>query len=85
MCETHISQICHLIDITLGMHAVNFQRKSNALQSRFSNFTLHQELVMQNSAHNVQHTNNNKWQFVVELFEEDSPMTRNNSEVAPEL
>ena len=30
------------------------------------------------SAHNVQHQNNKKWQYFVELLEEDSLMTRNN-------
>ena len=41
-------------------------------------------LFIESSAHNVQPTNNTKWQYNVDLFEEDPLMTRNISEVAPE-
>ena len=50
---------------------------------KFSNFTLHQR-VYTSSAHNIQHTNNNKWKYNVELFDEGSLMARNDCEVAPE-
>ena len=52
---------------------------------KFSNFTLNHRLFMKSSAHNDRHTNNKKWQYIVELFEEDSLMRRNNSGVAPEV
>ena len=52
--------------------------------TKFYNFTLHHRLFIKTSAHNIQHTNNKKWQYIVELFEEDSLMTRNHSEVAQE-
>ena len=47
-------------------------------------FTLHPRLFIKSSAHSIQHTNNEKWQYIVELFEDTSLMIRNNSEVAPE-
>ena len=59
--------------------------KPGRMNTKFSNFTLHHRLFIKSSAHNVQHTNNNKWQYIEELFEEDSLMTRGNSEVAAEL
>ena len=33
--------------------------------------TLHHRLFMKSSAHNVQHTNNQKWQYIVELFDKE--------------
>ena len=59
--------------------------KPGWMKTKFSNFTLHYRLFMKGSAHNVQHTNNKKWTYIVESFEEDSLMTRKNSEVDPEL
>ena len=53
--------------------------KPGRMNSKFSNFTLHHELFIKSSAVNVQHTNNKKWQYIV-----DSLMTRNNSEVGSE-
>ena len=58
--------------------------KAGRMNTKFSNFTLHHRLFITSSEHNVQHTNNTKWQCTVERLEEDSLMTRNNSEVAPE-
>ena len=72
--------LCHLmknIDNTIVI-----ADKPGKINTMFSNFTLHCTLFIKSSAHNVQHTNNKK--YIVEVFEEASLMTRNNSEVAPE-
>ena len=58
--------------------------KPSWTNTMFSNFTLNYRLFIESSANNVQHTNSNKSQYIVELFEEDSLITRNNSEVGPE-
>ena len=50
------------------------------MTTKFVNFTLHHRLFRKSSAHNVLHTNNNKWQCIEELFDDDSLLTRNNSE-----
>ena len=42
------------------------------------------KFIRKSTSHNVQHTNNKMGQYNVEVFEEDSLMTRNNSDVAPE-
>ena len=57
---------------------------ADKLGRTFSNINLHHRLFIKSSALNVQHTNIKKWQYVVELFEQDSLMTRNHSEVAPD-
>ena len=56
--------------------------KPGRMNADFSNFTLQHRLFVKSSAHNVQHTNTKSWQYIVELLEEDSLMTRNKSEVA---
>ena len=49
--------------------------KPGRMNTKFSSFTLHHRLFLKSSVHNVQHINNNKWQCIVELFEEDWLMT----------
>ena len=51
--------------------------KPSRMNIKFSSFVLHNRLFIKSSADNVQHTNNPKWQYIVELFESL------NSEVAP--
>ena len=55
------------------------------MNSKFPDFTVHHPVFIKYSEHNVQYTNSQKWQYIVDLFEEESPMTRNNSEVDPAL
>ena len=59
--------------------------KPGRMNAKFSDFTLQHRLFIQSSVHNIQRTNNKKRQFIVEVFEEDSLMIRNNSKVALEL
>ena len=58
--------------------------KPGRMNAKCTYFTLNHRLFIKCSAHIVQHTNNKKWQCIVELFEEDSLMTWNSSEDAPE-
>ena len=58
--------------------------KPGKMNTMIFNFTLHHRLFIKSSAHNVHHTNNKNVQFILEMFEEDSLMIRNNSEVAPQ-
>ena len=60
--------------------------KPRRMNTKFSSYhlsiTLHS--VYKKALHTTtNYPHNKKWQYIVELFEEDSLVTRNNSEVAP--